>query len=314
MIKKTFQAALIFAALHLQSGLLLPQSTFEFLGVEQNARAGALAGSFVANGDDANVIFYNPAGISQHQGTPVSFSYTSYFVDISSASLAVTHDFGIGRFSAGLVYFGYGDMAKMDEYANNFGDFGAHDMAFLLGYGSQMGENFYYGLNAKFIYSGIDDYTSTGLAFDLGLQYVIPESQWNFGFSVLNLGSQLESYGGHKEDLPLDMRLGFSKRVERTPFMIFFSFNRLNEDEDNFFKHFQYFTGGAEIILGPSFKLRLGYDNMKRKDMKVGGSAGLAGISGGVGIKIKDYNVDYGYSSWGLIGGIHRFSISTAFN
>lgn len=314
MIKKAFLAALIFAAIQLQSGLLYSQNTYEFLRVDMNARAAALAGSFVANGDDANVIFYNPAGANMLEDMPASFSYLNYFLDINSASFAISNDFGIGRFSAGLIYFDFGDFTRSDESAANLGEFGAQDLAFVLGYGNSMGENFYYGANAKFIYSGIDDYSSTGLAFDLGLMYVFPETQWNIGFSALNLGSQLDTYSGRKEDLPLDVRLGFSKRLERTPFMLFFSFNRLNEDADNFIKHFQYFTGGAEILLGKSFKLRFGYDNMKRKDMKIGGSAGLAGISGGVGIKIKDYNVDYGYSSWGMIGGLHRFSISTVFH
>lgn len=313
MIKKAFQAVLIFAAIHLQSGFLFSQNTFEFLRVDMNARAAALAGSFVANGDDANVIFYNPAGANLLADMPVSFSYMKYFLDINSASFAISNEYGIGRVSAGLIYFNYGDFTRSDGSAVNLGEFGAQDMALILGYGNSLGENFYYGANAKFIYSGIDDFTSTGLAFDLGLQYVFPETQWNIGFSALNLGSQLQSYDGVKEDLPLDMRLGFSKRLERTPFLIFFSFNRLNQDAGGFSKRFQHFTGGAEILLGKSFKLRLGYDNMKRKDMKIGGSTGLAGISIGVGIKVKDYNVDYGYSSWGMIGGLHRFSISTVF-
>jgi len=37
------------------------QETFKFLMLDQSPRASALAGSFVSNNDDPNVIFYNPA-------------------------------------------------------------------------------------------------------------------------------------------------------------------------------------------------------------------------------------------------------------
>jgi len=49
----------------------------------------------------------------------------------------------------------------------------------------------------------------------------IPDSRWNFGFSILNLGSQLEKLLRCKEDLPLDMRLGFSKDFEKLPLRFF---------------------------------------------------------------------------------------------
>ena len=39
-------------------------------------------------------------------------------------------------------------------------------MAAIIGYSNQLDENFYYGANVKFIYSGIEDHYSTGLAVD----------------------------------------------------------------------------------------------------------------------------------------------------
>ena len=43
--------------------LTYSQNTYDFLRLDGSARAGALGGSFVSNNDDADVIFYNPAGI-----------------------------------------------------------------------------------------------------------------------------------------------------------------------------------------------------------------------------------------------------------
>lgn len=59
------------------------QSAYDFLRLDLNPRAAALAGSFVTNTDDPNVIFYNPAGINSLKETPVSISYVNYFLDIN---------------------------------------------------------------------------------------------------------------------------------------------------------------------------------------------------------------------------------------
>jgi len=303
---------LVLLFIFLISSLISAQSTFEFLKLDTSPRAAAVAGSFVANNDDPNVIFYNPAGINLLTGTPISFSFLKHVLDINSVSLAFSKEFeNIGRFAAGVQYINYGTFTRADANGTQLGDFSAGEMALLIGYGNQLGTNFYYGVNLKFIYSSIADVSSTGLALDLGLHYAIPDVRWNFGFSVLNLGKQLTSYYSIKEDLPLDMRLGFSKELEKLPFRFYWSFNRLNERKDKFFDHFGQITVGGEFRLGKSMRLRFGYDNEKRREMKIGTSAGLAGFSLGLGFIVAKYNVDYSFSSMGSIGALHRFGIST---
>ncbi len=287
------------------------QSTFKFLRLDTSPRAAALAGSFVANGDDPNVIFYNPAGINLLSGMPVSFSFLKHLMDINSASISFSKEFeGIGRFAAGVQYINYGTFIRADANGMKLGNFGVGDFALTLGYGNQLDNNFYYGANIKIIYSSIESYSSTAAALDLGLHYAIPESRWNFGFSILNLGTQLKSYFTTKEDLPLDMRLGFSKELEKLPFRLFWSFNRLSDRYDNFLDRFKQITLGGEFRFGQSLRLRFGYDNEKRKEMKIG-FAGLAGFSVGLGFIVSKYNVDYSFSSLGSVGSLHRFGIST---
>jgi len=289
------------------------QSTFKFLRLDTSPRAAALAGSFVANGDDPNVMFYNPAGINLLSGTPVSFSFLKHLMDINSASVSFSKEFeGIGRFAAGIQYINYGTFTRADANGMKLGNFGVGDFALTLGYGNRLDNNFYYGANIKIIYSSIESYSSTAAALDLGLHYAIPESRWNFGFSILNLGTQLKSYFSTKEDLPLDMRLGFSKELEKLPFRLFWSFNQLSDRYDNFLDRFKQITFGGEFRFGQSLKLRFGYDNEKRKEMKIGSTtSGLAGFSVGLGFIVNKYNVDYSFSSLGSVGALHRFGIST---
>ncbi len=309
---KHFIHAILFVLL--LSTTISAQSSFDFLRLDTSPRAAAVAGSYVANGDDPNVIFYNPAGINLLTGTPVSFSFLKHLMDINSASISFSKEFeGIGRFAAGIQYINYGSFTRADENGMKLGNFGAGDIAVLVGYGNQLDKNFYYGANVKIIYSSIESYSSSAAAIDLGLHYAIPELRWNFGFSVLNLGSQLSHYFNTKEDLPLDIRLGFSKSLEKLPFTFFWSFNRLNERQNNFFERFKQITLGGELRVGQNLKLRIGYDNEKRKEMKLGStSAGLSGFSVGLGFIVNKYNVDYSFSSLGAIGSLHRFGISTS--
>ncbi len=294
------------------SSIVTAQNTYEFLRLDPSPRAASLAGGYVSNNDDPNVIFYNPAGISSLEGKPVSFSFFKHLLDINSASLAYSQKIeGIGRFGAGIQYINYGSFKETTPTGVEIGDFNASEIAFLVGYAGAISENLVYGANIKFIYSGIQDFSSTGLAVDFGLQYLLGEKGWRFGLSVKNAGSQLSKYTNVSEDLPLDVSLGVSKILQHTPFEFYFAFDKMNEDVDSFGDRFSNIKAGAEVKLSKVINLRFGYDNERRKELKVGTTAGLAGFNLGLGINTKGYKIDYAFSSLGSIGAFHRVGIST---
>ncbi|MEP0860513.1 MAG: type IX secretion system protein PorQ [Ignavibacterium sp.] len=296
------------------SSLSYSQNIYEFLKLDMSARAAALGGSFVANNDDPDVIFYNPAGISMLENNPVSFSFVKHLMDINLASFSFSTEFeNLGRFGAAVRYINYGSFDEADEFGNRTGEFGAGELALIVGYSNLLDANFYYGANVKFIYSSIADRSSNAVAADLGLHYTIPEQFINIGFSILNLGSQISSYYSLKEELPLDVTIGISKKLEKIPVRLSLDFHRLNEDRENFTQRFKAFSVGTEINLSKVLTLRLGYDNERRSDLKIGTTAGIAGFNIGLGAKISEYNFNYGYSSLGLVGALHRIGISTSF-
>lgn len=302
---------IIFLTLSLISSAF-SQTTYEFLRVDMSARAASLGGSFVSVADDPNVIFYNPAGIILLKNSPVSFSYVKHILDINVASVAYSREItGIGRVAGAIKYINYGTFQGADEYANKTGSFVPNEMAVMLGYANSLDVNFYYGANIKFIYSGIAGYSSTAIAADLGLHYAIPEQEMNLGAAALNMGGQFTTYDGSKEDLPLDVQIGVSKKLAHLPLRLFLDFHKLNKSRDNFMQRFKAFSIGGEFILSKVMTLRLGYENEKRSDLKIGTFAGLAGFNIGLGLKIKEYQFDYGYSSMGQIGALHRISVAT---
>jgi len=294
--------------------IIRAQSVYEFLDLDLSPRAAALAGSFVASNDDPNVLFYNPAGTYFLNGRQISFSFLKHLKDINSAGLVFSDEIeSVGRLSAGISYINYGDFQRADEFGNKTGEFGAGDVALMAAYSNELDKNLSYGASVKFIYSGIDEYSSTAAAVDLGLLYAIPEERWSFGFSILNAGAQITTYNGTKEDLPLDFRLGFSKELLHLPLKFFFAFNHLNSESEKITDRFKKFTFGGELRLSRILKLRFGYDNEKRSDLKIGSSAGLAGFNLGLGAIIDQYLFDYAFSSLGSIGTLHRIGITTEF-
>ena len=278
-----------------------------------SARAASLGGSFVTNNDDVDVLFYNPAGMSFLEKDPVSFSFVKHLMDINLFSLAYSTEFeDIGRFGSAIKYINYGSFDEADEFGNRTGEFSAGELAFILGYTNEFSENFYYGANAKVIYSSIADESSSAIALDLGINYEIPNQKLNLAAAVLNLGTQLSSYIDTKEDLPLDVTIGISKRLENLPVRLSLDFHQLNKDRDELYQHLKGFSVGAEFYLSEVFTLRFGYDNEKRSDLKVGSSSGIAGFNGGLGVKVSEYSFNYGYSSLGSIGAMHRIGLATA--
>ena len=307
-VLSSFFIVFIFAA-----SISFGQDTYKFLRVDMSARAASLGGSFVTNNDDVDVLFYNPAGMSFLEKDPVSFSFVKHLMDINLFSLAYSTEFeDIGRFGSAIKYINYGSFDEADEFGNRTGEFSAGELAFILGYTNEFSENFYYGANAKVIYSSIADESSSAIALDLGINYEIPNQKLNLAAAVLNLGTQLSSYIDTKEDLPLDVTIGISKRLENLPVRLSLDFHQLNKDRDELYQHLKGFSVGAEFYLSEVFTLRFGYDNEKRSDLKVGSSSGIAGFNGGLGIKVSEYSFNYGYSSLGSIGAMHRIGLATA--
>ena len=290
------------------------QNTYEFLRLNTSARAAALGGSFVSNNDDPDVIFYNPAGLNFLSGNPVSFSFVKHLEDINLASLSYSTNLkNIGRIGGAVQYINYGTFIAADEMGNKTGQYKAGEVAFIGGYSNILAPDFSYGANIKFIYSSIADRSSTAFAFDMGLHYSIPSDMIEIGFAVLNMGSQITSYYSTKEQLPLDIVIGVSKKLKHLPLNLSLDFHRLNEKKDNFSSKFNAFSIGAEFELSKVLRLRFGYDNERRNELRIGTFAGMAGFNVGLGAVISNYHFDYGFSSLGLIGAMHRISISTNF-
>ncbi len=287
------------------------RSTYQFLQNDVSARASAMAGSFVSMPGDPAGIFYNPATIGTSLLPLASFGYTSHVLDIKAGFAAYTQeiqDFGV--VGIGVNYFNYGTFDETDILANKLGTFGAGDMALSLSVALPFEENLYYGITGKYIYSSIADANSSALAGDLGLMYLIPGNDpISLGVSIANIGAQIDPYGSTTESLPLEIKIGGTIKPQHLPLQLNVNFHKLNEERDSFLDKFTSFTLGGEFTLGKALRFRFGYNNERRKELKIGTSAGMAGFSFGGGLVLKNLRIDYSFNSYGEIGSISRITL-----
>lgn len=308
-------AGILFSVVLLWSSAPAEGNTvYDFLRNDVSARAAGLAGSFFTVDDDPNTVFYNPAALPTLPGPRGSIGYFKHVLDINSGHLSYAQEFeGVGHFGAGIVFTDYGSFTETDATGFPLGTFGATDIAMTVGYGTVIEENLSVGAAAKFIYSSLAGYGSTGLALDAGILLRFPESRAAIGASLRNLGTQLGTYAGTSESLPLDLSIGGSITPKGLPLLLNVAFHRLTDDVDSFGERFAAFTVGGEFTLSSALQLRLGYDNARRQDLELGTTAGLAGFSAGLGIAVDRYVLDYALSSLGEVGSLHRVSIGARF-
>jgi len=310
---RRFAFALLLAAGLIPSSGTGAGTTYNFLRADVGARAGALGGSVVSLSDDANMLFYNPAGLATVTRRRISFGYFKHLLDINSANAAWAGEIeGLGHVGAGLLYVNYGELRRTDEEGRDLGTFGAGELSANVAYGGTLGEGLRYGAAVKFIYSTIGEFSSSAVALDIGTQYAVVPGRVVLGASLSHLGTQLDPYATIGEDLPLDLRVGAAVTPEHLPATFLVDFHRLSDHRENLSARFKAFSVGVEFALSPNVAFRAGYNNERRQDLKIGSgtNSGLAGFSLGTGISTGDYQFDYAFTSNGPIGAFHRFTIA----
>jgi hypothetical protein len=306
---------------------------FDFLDIITNPRSAAMGNSGVSIKNDPNGLFANPATIStlaradsSAAERALSVGFTKYILDINEGYLSYVQSLpdSSGTIGAGVQFMDYGTFQGYNMQGLPTGTFGAEDVALSVAYSNIARHDIHYGVTVKFISSNLvtgssmsPSYSSSGVAVDAGLFYDFEPALMTFGASVLNAGTQLSTYAGVRESLPLDVTVGLSKKLERLPFTAYLAFHHLTRDLEghSFWFALNDFNLGGEFALGKVVRLRFGYQNQLRRDLTLPGGSGLAGFSVGLGIVIKQYQFDYSFNSMGLaFQPLNRLGVSVFFN
>lgn len=287
-------------------------SAFEFLRTDFNPRTAAMSNAFLTPTNDVSTMYVNPAGMSYIEQDQYAISYTNHILDINGGMAAFARKFQkYGVLSVGILYMDYGDFEKTDENAQTLGrQFGANDFALGIGIANHLDEQFSYGVNMKYAFSKLESFNASAIGFDFGLYWAVPfTDDLSFAVTLMNIGHQFDYYKDRKEDLPVNFRMGASKKLAHLPLELALSVNEMNVDSEEVLDLIKRFSVGGEFTLSDKLRVRLGYDNDLRTDVESNDEYRFGGVSVGFGIYFKTFRIDYAYSNYGALGGISRFGL-----
>lgn len=339
MVKRSLLLILICAALGADAQTN-GSTVFNSLSIPSSARVASVGGSLLAVRDgDLNLALYNPSLLDSSSHGQAALSYVNYFSTINLGFAGYAHHFdSLGlTMSATMQYVDYGKITQRDLSGANIGTFQAGDYALIVGAALPIDSSFTIGANLKGIYSTLAGYTSAGAAVDLSATYYNPKRKFTAAAVISNLGFQLKGYTDDVRDtLPTNFQIGITKQLKHAPFRFSVVFDQLNNWNNSFYssnsnqtvdpitgevtsgsgwefgdKLMRHVIVGTEVLLGENFAVRFGYNYRRRQEMKLSDRPGTAGLSWGLGFKVKRFQLSYGRATYHFAGPSNNFTVTT---
>ena len=181
----------------------------QFLGIGVGPRAVAMGGAYVAMGDDASAMYWNPGALSRIGHSQVMAAHTGWLVDTDlnwvGLTLALDADNSIGISLTQLDY-GEEEVRTVVMPEGTGARWTAQDLAFTVSYARNLTDRFSIGASFKYITQQIWNESASTIAFDLGLIFTTP-------FDGMRLGASLSNFGG---DMQLDGK-DLTRRIDLDP-------------------------------------------------------------------------------------------------
>jgi|GEM_PF-544747 len=283
--------------------IVVGQAQAAFNDVITGARPQGLGGAFVAVADDANALYWNPAGLTQLGTAELTFMHANEY-DITVGPGFSTDFVGFANWPMELGCFG------LAVYQQGSGKV-LQERTILGSYALSVGESTSVGLNVKYLTldpSGTqvtaDDAAlsqQSTVSFDLGgLQTVTPA--WKLGFLVRNVLGEIGT--SVKENLPRTYRVGSAYRFEDVMFLddaITWSLDLFTKDDIND-------AAGIKILAASGIE----YTFDERVSVRLGVNRGDFAAGLGFGHPESGIFVDYAYAN-DTAGNTHRISATYRF-
>lgn len=286
-------------------------SVFNFLNLPTSAHTTALGGRNISLiEDDASLIFQNPALLASVSDNSLNLNFMTYMRGSKTGSASFSRIAGErGTWGVGVQFVGYGNMKETLETGEELGDVRALDMAISGMYSYSLSERWVGAATGKIIYSKYADYTSCGLAVDLGLNYYDEEHDFSVSAVAANLGGQVKAFGEDHERLSFNLQLGFTKSLGHAPIRFSVTMVDISRWSSKYYYHvskkpkggsilMNHFCVGVDIIPTKQFYVAAGFNFRRAYEMKAAGSSHAAGLSAGAGLNIKKFKLGLAYAKY----------------
>jgi len=335
MVKHVLAAALVCTGLS-ASAQIGGKRTFSFLEMPVGAKMAAIGGVNVTSpGADMTMTFANPALLNEEMVGRAAFNHAWFLADVRQNVLGYTFDTEkLGPFAVGLHHINYGKMTETDATGAELGEFSASDYAFQVSHAQTTGV-FTLGATAKFAVSSIAGQTSTAGLVDIGGIFKHPENDLQIGLVLKNIGYNLKHFnGGERQPMPFDAQLGVSYKLEHMPLRFSLTAHRLYEFDIVYLdpnkksnqlsadntevqeektlgdKVLRHFVVGGEFLLSKNLNFRVGYNHLRRRELRMEDRAGGAGLSFGGVIRIKSFEFAFTKAYYHVAGSTTFLAVS----
>jgi hypothetical protein len=294
-------------------------AVFNFLSQPNTAQLSALGGVNISTiGQDVGMALQNPALLRPVMHHQASASFNAFLAGIKNYSLVSAWHLrpAAVNIAGGINYFNYGTIAQTDAAGNMLGNFRPVDYVVQVMASKQYHDRFWYGITLKYINSSYGQYKSSGLAADVGIAYYDSARLLQVSVAVKNMGTQLGTYDGsnRKEELPFDLQVGVTRRLENAPFQFSLTahhlqgFNiyyndtsfRASEGElgygnsNTLQKIFSHLVLSTQIFLNEKLEVLAGYNFQRRQDLNAYNlTSGLNGFALGTAVLLKKLHIRY---------------------
>ena len=273
-----------------------------FLKIGVGAKAMGMGESQVAATDDLYASYWNPAGLASLEKPQLALMHNEWFADINHEFVGIALPLGsIGTVGASASFLSFGELQGRDREGNETAIFRPYDLAMIFSYARGFGDSLAFGANAKFLREQIADETGTGIAFDFGGLYTFPDMPLSLGFNAQHLGPRVkfieEAFG-----LPFTFRFGTAYRLWNEALVLTTDIIRPTDNDIAI-------GIGAGYTIGNILQLRSGYK------YQLGGNdlGAISGLTGGFGLTLLRFQIDYALVPFGVLGLTHRFSLVANF-
>ena len=312
------------------------RQAFTFLNLPANALLNGLGGVGVSGAGDVSSVWASPALLDSTHRNQAALTLAPYLAGAKLSTLF----YGLPtrqRWAVGMQYLHYGTMPLTDAAGNELGSFTAADYALSVAHARTEG-NIAVGATLKMVGSGIESYQSWAAMADLAAVFKHPKQDFTFGMAVKNAGFFLKRYSPTDEsELPFDVQLGvtFKPRFMPLRFSItahhIYQWNIVYNDPATSFtfdgngnrtvkkmsvveKLARHLVIGTEVLLHKNFRLLLGYNHLRRQEMRLPKGGGAAGFSVGMLAQTSKFGFSYAYAIQHVAGGLHAVSFRANLN
>lgn len=273
----------------------------QFLKLGAGARATAMGDAFSAAADDVSAAYWNPAGLSRIEEAQISLMQTDYLVDTQYQYFGAALPMNNGAMGFSLYRLDHGSIDRYNASDVKEGSFDAGSLAAAMTVSSRQRNGWSYGVTFKFLQETLDTEKATAFAGDAGLHRVLGAT--TLSASIHHVGSKM-TFVKESFSLPQTLRFGAAHRFFDGKMLLAADLSKPNDNDASV-------NGGVEYKVNSVLALRGGYHMTPGNSLDVDG---LTGLTGGVGVNLGRFSMDYAFAPFGDLGSTHRFSLLIKFD